>query len=147
VRALVQRVSRAAVHTDGDLLTEIGPGLLVLVGVHQDDKAAEAAYVASKVANLRIFPDDEGQMNRSVGEVGGSVLVVSQFTLYADTRKGRRPSFVDAAKPEGAEPLVEAVVDGLQKLGIPTETGVFGAHMDVELINNGPVTVLIDTVS
>jgi D-aminoacyl-tRNA deacylase len=147
LRALVQRVSRAAVHTDGDLLTEIGPGLLVLVGVHKEDTPVEAAYVAEKIANLRIFGDDDGQMNLSVTGVGGSVLVVSQFTLYADTRKGRRPSFVDAARPEGAEPLVQAVVDGLVKLGIPTETGVFGAHMDVELINNGPVTVLVDTVS
>ena len=147
MRALVQRVSRAAVHADGDLVSEIGHGLLVLLGVHHDDAEKDATYLASKLANLRIFPDDDGQMNRSVLDIGGEALVVSQFTLYADTRKGRRPSFVDAARPEVAEPLVEAVISALAGFGVPAHPGVFGAHMDVELVNDGPVTVLIDTVS
>jgi D-tyrosyl-tRNA(Tyr) deacylase len=147
LRALVQRVSRAAVHVDGDLVSEIGHGLLVLVGVRTSDAAEQAVHIADKIANLRIFPDDDGQMNRSVLDVGGEVLVVSQFTLYGDTRKGRRPSFVEAARPELAEPLVTAVVDRLRGLGLETGTGVFGAHMDVELVNDGPVTVLIDTLS
>jgi D-tyrosyl-tRNA(Tyr) deacylase len=147
VRALVQRVSRAAVHVDGDLVSEIGHGLLVLLGVHQSDGPAQAAHVADKLANLRIFPDAEGQMNRSVLDVGGEVLVVSQFTLYGDTKKGRRPSFVEAARPDVAEPLVERVIEEVRAAGIQTAAGVFGAHMDVELTNDGPVTVLIDTVS
>ena len=147
MRALVQRVSRAAVHVDGDLVSEVGHGLLVLLGVRTDDTDEQAKWTAEKIANLRIFPDAEGQMNRSVTDIGGEVLVVSQFTLYADTRRGRRPSFVDAARPEQAEPLVERVVEGLRSAGITTGTGVFGAHMDVELTNDGPVTVLLDTVS
>lgn len=147
MRALVQRVSRAAVHVDGDLVSEIGHGLLVLLGVHQSDGPAQAAHVADKLANLRIFPDAEGQMNRSVLDVGGEVLVVSQFTLYGDTKKGRRPSFVEAARPDVAEPLVERVIEEVRAAGIQTAAGVFGAHMDVELTNDGPVTVLIDTVS
>lgn len=147
MRALVQRVSRAAVHADGDLVSEIGHGLLVLLGVHHDDAEKDATYIASKLANLRIFPDDDGQMNRSVLDIGGEALVVSQFTLYADMRKGRRPSFVDAARPEVAEPLVEAVISALAGFGVAAHAGVFGAHMDVELVNDGPVTVLIDTVS
>ncbi len=147
MRALVQRVSRAAVHVDGDLVSEIDHGLLVLLGVHTSDGETQAGQVADKVANLRVFADDAGQMNRSVLDVGGEVLVVSQFTLYGDTRKGRRPSFAEAARPEEAEPLVEAVVATLKALGVQTSSGVFGAHMDVELTNDGPVTVLIDTVS
>lgn len=147
MRAIVQRVSRAAVHADGDLVSEIGPGLLVLLGVGHGDTGAEAERIADQVAKLRIFADAQRQMNRSVMDIGGSVLVVSQFTLYADTSKGRRPSFVGAAPPELAEPLVAAVVDALRGMGIPTSTGVFGAHMDVELTNEGPVTVMLDTVT
>jgi D-aminoacyl-tRNA deacylase len=147
MRALVQRVSRAAVHVDGDLVSEIGHGLLVLLGVHRDDDERQANYIADKIASLRIFADDEGQMNLAVNDAVGEILVVSQFTLYADTRKGRRPSFVNAAGPDVAEPLIRGVVDRLRGMGISTATGVFGAHMDVELVNDGPVTVLIDTVS
>jgi D-tyrosyl-tRNA(Tyr) deacylase len=121
--------------------------MVVLLGVHASDTEREATYVAEKLSNLRVFPDDDGQMNRSILETGGEALIVSQFTLYADTRKGRRPSFVEAARPEVAEPLVSSVVDGLAAHGVPTQTGVFGAHMDVELTNDGPVTVLIDTLS
>ncbi len=145
MRALAQRVCRAAVHVDGDLVSEIGFGLLVLLGVHRTDTEADAAYVADKLANLRIFADADGQMNRSVLDIGGEALVVSQFTLYADTRKGRRPSFVEAARPEVAEPLVACVAAALTELGIQTGTGVFGAHMDVELTNDGPVTVLVES--
>ena len=145
MRALLQRVSRAAVHVDGDLVSEIGQGLLVLIGVHTADREWEAHRLAEKVANLRVFPDAGGQMNRSVVEARGEVLVVSQFTLYADTRRGRRPSFVDAARPEDAEPLVAAVADRLAQKGITVSTGVFGAHMDVEVTNDGPVTVLVET--
>ena len=141
----MQRVSRAAVHVDGDLVSEIGHGLLVFVGVHTGDRDWEAHRVADKVAHLRIFPDAAGQMNRSVLETGAEVLVVSQFTLYGDTRRGRRPSFVDAARPEVAEPLVQSVVDRLSGLGVSARSGVFGARMDVELVNEGPVTILIDT--
>jgi D-tyrosyl-tRNA(Tyr) deacylase len=145
VRALVQRVSRASVRVEGAVVGEIDRGLVVLVGVHGDDDETDAAYVAEKVANLRIFPDDEGKMNRSVLDEGASVLVVSQFTLYADTRKGRRPSFVEAARPEQADPLVDRVCERLADLGVKPQSGVFGAHMEVELTNDGPVTILIDT--
>ena len=145
MRVVVQRVSRAAVRVDGATVGEIGPGLLALVGVHTDDTDADALHVADKIANLRIFADDEGKMNRSVLESGGSVLVVSQFTLYGDARKGRRPSFVAAAAPEGAEPLVRAVAARLEELGVRTESGRFGAHMEVELTNDGPVTILVET--
>jgi len=145
VRALVQRVSRASVRVDGATITSIEGGLLVLLGVSATDASKDASYVANKIANLRIFTDADGKMNRSVLDTGGSVLVVSQFTLYGDTRRGRRPSFVGAAPPEGAEPLVREVVQALTGLGVPTRTGEFGAHMDVELINDGPVTILIET--
>jgi D-tyrosyl-tRNA(Tyr) deacylase len=145
MRALVQRVTRAAVHVDGDLVSEIGQGLLVLLAVHQDDDDKEATYIAEKLAHMRIFADENGQMNLSVIDVGGEALVISQFTLYADTRKGRRPSFVRAAEPHVAEPLVAGVVNRLIDLGVPTHPGVFGAHMDVELTNDGPVTLLIES--
>jgi D-tyrosyl-tRNA(Tyr) deacylase len=145
VRALVQRVSRAAVHVDGDLESEIGHGLLVLLGVHEADTEKQAIYIADKIAALRIFADASGQMNRSVADIEGEVLVVSQFTLYGDTRKGRRPSFVTAARPDVAEPLIGCVVERLRAGRIATSTGVFGAHMDVELTNDGPVTILIDS--
>lgn len=126
-------------------MSEIGPGLLVFVGVRVGDCAVDAVNLADKVANLRILPDTEGKMNLSLLERGGAVLVVSQFTLYADTRRGRRPSFVDAAPPQDAEPLVRAVVDRLSELGVATSGGVFGAHMHVTLTNDGPVTILIET--
>lgn len=145
MRAVVQRVSKASVRVDGRTVGDIGSGLLVLVGVHRDDASRDAVYVAEKVANLRVFPDDEGKMNLSVLDVGGAVLVVSQFTLYADTQRGRRPSFVDAAPPEIAEPFVEAVVARLDELGVLTARGSFGAHMEVELTNDGPVTILVET--
>lgn len=147
MRALVQRVTRACVSVEGAVVGEIDRGLVVLVGVHGDDDETDAAYVAEKVANLRIFPDEEGKMNRSVLDEGASVLVVSQFTLYADTRKGRRPSFVEAARPEQADPLVDRVCERLADLGVKPQSGVFGAHMEVELTNDGPVTILIDTQS
>jgi D-aminoacyl-tRNA deacylase len=132
------------VHVDGDLTSEIGHGMLVLLGVHSSDTEREAAYIAEKLANLRVFADEDGQMNRSILEAEGEALVVSQFTLYSDTGKGRRPSFIEAARPEVAEPLVRSVVEGLSGLGVPTQTGVFGAHMDVELTNDGPVTLLVE---
>lgn len=144
MRALVQRVSRASVRVGGETIAEIGTGLLVLVGVHQTDPEEGAAYIAEKIAHLRIFADEDGKMNLSVLDVGGEALVVSQFTLYADTRKGRRPSFVDAALPEAAEPLVRTVVEQLVELGVPTRTGEFGAHMEVDLTNDGPVTILLE---
>ncbi len=124
---------------------EIGAGVVVLVGVSHDDSAAEARWLADKVANLRIFPDDEGKMNRSLLESDGEALVVSQFTLYGDARKGRRPSFVKAAAGPEAERLYDDLVGGLRAAGVQTETGEFGAMMDVELVNDGPVTILLDS--
>lgn len=144
MRALVQRVSRASVTSDGAETGRIGTGLVVLVGVTEGDDEAAARKVADKVWHLRIFPDDDGAMNRSCEDVGGGVLVVSQFTLYGDTRKGRRPSFVHAAPPEVAEPLVQVVVDRLAELGATVGTGVFRTHMEVSLTNDGPVTIMIE---
>ena len=144
MRAVVQRVSRASVRVRGEAIAEIGEGIVLLVGIGNDDGAAEAGFVADKVANLRIFADDEGKMNRSVIDVGGEVLVVSQFTLFADMRRGRRPSFVGAAPPEGAEPLVHEVATRLEEHGVTVRTGKFGARMEVELTNDGPVTILIE---
>jgi D-tyrosyl-tRNA(Tyr) deacylase len=144
VRAVAQRVSWARVRVDGATVGEIGPGLLVLVGVAQGDGPADAATLAGKLADLRIFPDAEGRMNRSVVEAGGSVLVVSQFTLLGDLRRGRRPSFTRAAAPEVAEPLVEAVREHLGRAGVPCASGRFRAHMEVELLNDGPVTLVIE---
>lgn len=143
--ALVQRVSEASV-TVGDAVTgAIGPGLLILLGVHQSDTEAEMTWVAKKVAGLRIFPDEEGKMNRSIRDTGGEALVVSQFTLYGDTRKGNRPSFVASAPPALAEVLYEAFVAELGRLlGTPVPTGVFGAHMDVRLTGDGPVTLWVE---
>ncbi len=145
MRAVVQRVSAAAVRVNGRVVGEIGAGLLVLVGVRVGDTGGQAESVADKIANLRIFADDGGKMNRSVIDVSGAALVVSQFTLYGDTRRGRRPSFVEAAPPEEAEPLVGLIAARLSELGVRTETGEFGAHMEVELTNDGPVTILIET--
>ncbi|MGA3037084.1 MAG: D-aminoacyl-tRNA deacylase [Vulcanimicrobiaceae bacterium] len=145
MRAVVQRVARAQVRVDGDVVGAIDGGLLVLVGVGLDDVDDDAVSLARKIALLRIFRDDEGNMNRDVSEAGGSVLVISQFTLHGDVRKGRRPSFITAARPERAEPLYERVVAELRALGLVTATGRFGATMAVELVNDGPVTILLDT--
>ncbi len=144
MRAVVQRVARAAVRVGNETVGEIGRGLLVLVGAAAGDGPADAAALADKLAGLRIFPDDEGRMNRSVVEAGGAVLVVSQFTLCGDVRRGRRPSFTEAAPPEAAEPLVDLVIEHLRRVGVPCATGRFRAHMAVDLLNDGPVTLVID---
>ncbi len=145
MRAVVQRVSRARVVVENKLTGEIGPGLMVLLGVGRDDNSAAASYLADKVANLRIFEDDQGKMNRSLLETGGSALVVSQFTLYGDARGQRRPSYLRAAPPEQAKALYEEFVAALRALGVKVETGVFQAMMWVELVNEGPVTILMDS--
>jgi D-tyrosyl-tRNA(Tyr) deacylase len=145
MRAVVQRVSRSAVHIDGDPVGQIGSGLLVLLGVAREDQRAQADYLAEKIVNLRIFEDDDGKMNRSLLEVGGAMLVVSQFTLLGDCRKGRRPSFVTAAEPEMAKRLYAHFVDRVRRHGVPVQTGRFGALMAVSLINDGPVTLILDT--
>jgi D-aminoacyl-tRNA deacylase len=144
VRAVVQRVRRACVTVDGEVVGAIDDGLLALVGVTHSDDPAGAAKLASKLAHLRILDDDAGVMNRSVLDAGGAVLVVSQFTLYGDTSRGRRPSWIAAARPKQAAPLVEAVGDELRRLGVPVATGRFQAEMDVELVNDGPVTVILE---
>ncbi|HXY92647.1 MAG TPA: D-aminoacyl-tRNA deacylase [Acidimicrobiia bacterium] len=144
MRALVQRVTEARVIIQGALVGDIGAGLCVLVGVTHDDDETVARKLAGKVWNLRVFPDAEGTMNESVGTMGGSVLVVSQFTLYGNTERGRRPSWVDAARPEVAEPLVGAFADALRELGATVATGEFGADMQVELVNDGPVTLMLE---
>ncbi|HYK52659.1 MAG TPA: D-aminoacyl-tRNA deacylase [Candidatus Eremiobacteraceae bacterium] len=145
MRAVIQRVSSARVEVAGETVGSIGTGFLVLVGVARDDVDDDARVTASKISGLRVFNDDEGAMNRSLAEVGGAVLAVSQFTLYGDVRKGRRPSFIDAAPGESAQPLFDRVVELLRRDGITVETGVFGASMRVELANEGPVTILIDS--
>ena len=143
--ALVQRVSRASVRVDGEVVGEIGRGLLVLLGVVDGDRQLEGDWLADKVAALRVFPDAEGKMNRSLRDVGGDALVVSQFTLAGDVRKGTRPSYVRAARPEAAEPLYLAFADKLaEALGRPVETGRFGATMEVALVNDGPVTLWVE---
>lgn len=145
MRAVVQRVNRARVSVEGETTGEVGRGMLVYLGVAPGDGAGEVEWLASKIAELRVFPDDEGRFNRSVQEDGRAVLVVSQFTLYADTRRGRRPSFIDAAPPEVAEPLVEQVMDALRAHGLEVQSGRFGAHMLVESENDGPVTIILDS--
>jgi len=145
MRALVQRVTEARVRIDGRVAGEIAIGLCVLVGVTHDDDEAVARKLAQKVWNLRVFPDGEGVMNVPVAEAGGEVLVVSQFTLYGNTERGRRPSWVEAARPEHAEPLVRVFCDALRALGATVATGEFGTHMYVELVNDGPVTLLLDS--
>ena len=145
MRVVLQRVSRAAVRVDGETVGEIGAGLLALVGVAEGDDEAIADRVAAKAAGLRIFSDAEGRFNESVADLGGAVLVVSQFTLISDLRKGRRPSFTGAARPELAEPLVERFAQQLEASGLPVARGVFGAMMEVELVNDGPFTVVIDS--
>ncbi|MFZ5562747.1 MAG: D-aminoacyl-tRNA deacylase [Thermodesulfobacteriota bacterium] len=145
MRAVIQRVRESSVTVDGRLVGSIGPGLLVLLGVAADDEGGDADFLANKITALRIFEDDAGKMNRSVIETGGGVLVVSQFTLLADCRKGRRPSFVHAAEPRKAETLYLSFVDAVKKQGVPTATGTFGAMMDVALVNDGPVTFVVDS--
>ncbi len=145
MRAVVQRVSRARVEVVGEVVGEIGPGLVILVGVTHDDGPGDVEAMADKVVGLRIFTDQAGKMNRSVAEVGGAVLLVSQFTLYGDVVRGRRPSFTAAAGPEQAEGLYRALADGIERRGIEVATGRFGAIMDVHLINQGPVTILLET--
>ena len=145
MRAVVQRVSSASVETGGRVAGSIGAGFLVLVGVATDDTEDDARALAAKIAGLRVFDDGAGTMNLALADVGGSVLAVSQFTLYGDARKGRRPSFIDAAPAEIAQPLFERVVALLRREGLTVETGVFGASMRVELVNEGPVTILLDS--
>jgi D-tyrosyl-tRNA(Tyr) deacylase len=145
MRAVIQRVSEAWVRVEGRVTGRIGTGLLVLLGVGRDDTESDADYLAEKALHLRIFPDEAGQMNRSVLDAGGGLLVVSQFTLYGDARKGRRPGYSDAAGPEEANRLYERFVAGLRPSGLPVETGVFRALMDVGLVNQGPVTILLDS--
>ena len=145
MRLVVQRVSRASVTVDGSVTGEIGPGLLVLVGVKEGDGDAEARWLAAKTANLRIFPDEERRMNRSLLDVGGEVLAVSQFTLYGDARKGNRPNFMAAMGGEEAERLCGVYADQLrEEFGLKVEEGIFGAMMDVELVNDGPVTIILE---
>jgi D-tyrosyl-tRNA(Tyr) deacylase len=145
MRACIQRVSRAEVIVAGGSVGKIEAGLLVLLGVSQDDDRADAGYLAEKVVELRIFPDDQGKMNRSLAETGGSMLLVSQFTLLGDCRKGRRPSFIDAAPPEKGEELYLAFAEAVRAKGIHVATGRFRAHMEVSLVNDGPVTMLLDS--
>ncbi len=145
MRAVVQRVARAAVRVGDETLGAIGPGLVVLLGVAREDGPEQAAHLARKIAHLRIFDDEAGKLNRSVAELGGSVLVVSQFTLQGDTSRGRRPSFVQAAPPEQAEPLCDQFAASLRGLGLTVATGRFRAVMQVEIHNDGPVTLVLDT--
>jgi D-tyrosyl-tRNA(Tyr) deacylase len=144
MRIVLQRVTRARVAVGERVTGEIGPGLLLLVGFTEGDGEDALAWMAEKVAGLRIFADDEGKMNRSVQDAGGGLLVVSQFTLYGDARKGRRPSFVEAARPEVAIPLYERFLQMLRAMGLPVQTGEFGAMMQVELVNDGPVTLILE---
>ena len=145
MRAVVQRVSRASVTVDGQVVGQIERGLLVLLGVGQTDAESDASYLAEKIGGLRIFEDEDGRMNVSVVDAGGSVLAVSQFTLYGDVRKGKRPSFDAAARPERAKELYEFFVARIRALGLRCETGIFQAVMEVELVNDGPVTILLDS--
>jgi D-tyrosyl-tRNA(Tyr) deacylase len=144
MRAVLQRVRRGRVSVAGEKLAEIGAGLVILLGIGSGDELEDALWLAEKTAQLRIFEDQEGKTNLSLLDVGGEAIVVSQFTLYADTRKGRRPSFIDAARPEIAEPLVEQYATHLEKQGVPVQIGVFGAHMLVEIENDGPVTIILE---
>jgi D-tyrosyl-tRNA(Tyr) deacylase len=145
VRFLIQRVTRASVHVDGNLEASIGRGILALVGVAANDGTRDADYLAEKLVNLRIFPDDKGKMNRSALDIGAEILLVSQFTLYGDCRKGRRPGFDRAAPPEVARRIYDYVVEKVRETGLPARSGVFQAHMSVELVNDGPVTFLVES--
>jgi D-tyrosyl-tRNA(Tyr) deacylase len=145
MKLVIQRVKQATVTVDGERISSIEQGLLVLIGVSHDDTPFDARFLAGKTANLRIFDDAEGKMNRSVGDIGGEILTVSQFTLYGDCTKGNRPSYIAAARPEQGEALCAEYVTALQALGFPTKTGQFGADMKVELLNDGPVTLLLES--
>jgi D-aminoacyl-tRNA deacylase len=145
MRALVQRVTRCAVRTGGEVFSTIGPGLLILLGVSTQDGEADVDLIVSKVINLRIFDDEEGKLNLSLAEIGGELMVVSQFTLYGDARKGRRPSYIKAAPPEMAKELYELACERFAAAGFPPAKGIFQAHMEVELINDGPVTLLLES--
>lgn len=144
MRVVVQRVRAGRVSVDGRIVADIGPGVVVLLGIAPGDGEAQARFITEKIANLRIFEDEAGKMNQSILDTGGQCIVVSQFTLYADTRKGRRPSFTDAAGPETARPLVDRFAALMAGHGIPTQTGEFGAHMLVEIDNDGPVTIILE---
>jgi D-aminoacyl-tRNA deacylase len=144
MRALLQRVSRASVTVEDKVISRIGKGLVILLGVGHGDGEGQASFLAEKIANMRVFADEQGKTNLSILDVSGEAIVVSQFTLYADTRKGRRPSFIDAALPDVAAPLVVRFVELLRSHGVPTQTGQFGAHMEVEIHNDGPVTVWLE---
>jgi|SRR5882724_552945 D-tyrosyl-tRNA(Tyr) deacylase len=144
MRVVLQRVSKASVRIDGRVVGSVGAGFCLLVGFTHSDTPAQVEWMAEKIAGLRLFPDAEGKMNVGLAEVGGGVLVVSQFTLYGDTEKGRRPSFIDAARPEVAIPLYEAFIAALRARGLEVDTGRFGAMMEVELINDGPVTLILE---
>ncbi len=145
MRAVIQRVEKASVSVEGEIKGQIGAGFLVLIGVEEGDGDADFRYIAEKAPNLRVFEDEQGKMNRSLLDVGGEVLAVSQFTLLGDARGGRRPSFITAARPETADPMYERLVADWRARGIRVETGVFGAHMKVSLVNDGPVTILLDS--
>lgn len=145
MRAVIQRVRHSSVTVNDEVIGAIGPGLMVLLGVDVDDEESDAVYMADKIVGLRIFNDDEGKFNRSLLDVGGEVLLVSQFTLHGDCRKGRRPSFIKAARPEKAVPLYEKVGTLLREKGVTVANGEFGAHMDVALLNDGPVTLMLDS--
>ena len=145
MRAVIQRVEKASVSVEGEIKGQIGTGFLALIGVEEGDGDADFRYIAEKVPNLRVFEDEQGKMNRSLLDVGGEVLAVSQFTLLGDARGGRRPSFITAARPETADPMYERLVADWRVRGIRVETGVFGAHMKVALVNDGPVTILLDS--
>ena len=145
MKVVLQRVTKASVTVDGEMVGQVGKGFMLLVGVTHDDTETDARYLADKIAGLRVFEDKNEKMNLSIQEVGGSVLSISQFTLYADTRKGRRPAFVESARPNVANPLFEKFNDFLRETGLVVETGIFGANMAVSLVNDGPVTILIES--
>ena len=142
---MVQRVTEASVSVDGEIVGSTGYGLVVLLGISREDGSEDVEYMVEKIPNLRIFDDDEGKLNLSLLDVGGGMLAISQFTLYGDCRRGRRPSFTDAAAPEHANVLYEEFVRGVRNMGVPVETGIFRAEMDVHLVNHGPVTILLDS--
>lgn len=144
MRVLIQRVSKASISVEGRIVGSIGRGYVILVGVTHDDSTQNAVWLANKIIGLRLFEDDAGKMNLSLADVGGGVLLISQFTLYANARKGRRPSFTDAARPEQAEPLISQLSEQIRAAGVPVESGVFGALMSVEIHNDGPVTLMLE---
>lgn len=145
MKIVLQRSGSASVEVDGNVTGSIDKGYVLLVGITHEDTEEDVSYLARKIAHLRLWEDEEGKMNKSIMEIGGAILSVSQFTLYGDTRKGRRPSFIEAARPEQAEPLWESLNKKLQEEGLHVETGVFGAMMDVQLVNDGPVTIILES--